>query len=171
MILQVVSYTADDDGYHPTVEYHGEAHYDFPQDYHPIPSIHISPETPGELPVKNYKFAPTLNTLHDHHEPEDLKQIKLFKYSQTPYPTVPKVFRPKAPSYIPQPTYFPTPLPKHYKNRTPNPPDHQVYNSIHLNHKIYKPTTLHYKGKLVFLDKPQSEKQGSPPLPQHSPAP
>ena len=46
--LQVVSYTADDGGYHPIVEYQGEARTDHPQHYHhphhPLPSIHFAPE-------------------------------------------------------------------------------------------------------------------------------
>ena len=150
--LQVVSYTADDDGYHPVVEYQGVAHYDHPHHHHhPAPAIHLDPVTKEELAVTQYKIPP--------------KAQHVYKYSPTPYPAGPKVFRPKSPkpfhllSKGPEPKYLPTPLPKVY-----NRPSPLLYNLI--NH-----APLHYKGKLVFLDKPKSDAQVPPPLPPHSPAP
>jgi len=149
---QVVSYTADDDGYHPVVEYQGVAHYDHPHHHHhPAPAIHLDPVTKEELAVTQYKIPP--------------KAQHVYKYSPTPYPAGPKVFRPKSPKPVhllskgPEPKYLPTPLPKVY-----NRPSPLLYNLI--NH-----APLHYKGKLVFLDKPKSDAQVPPPLPPHSPAP
>ena len=160
-----MSYTADDDGYHPTVVYEGEAHYDPPQP-HLHPSLHISSKPHEIPPQRNYKYSPTV-----HIPPEQLKTAhekpnKKYKYAPTPYPAGPKVFRPKAPSYSPPPTYLPTPLPKHYRNTTPHPPSLPLYNSIQPEHEIYQPQPVHYKGKLVFLDK-----AGPPLLPAHSAAP
>jgi len=76
---QVVSYTADDDGYHPTVEYKpkGESHYlNYPKS-HPQ-HLHQSDNEPI------YKYSPTPG----------------------PYPAKPKAFRPEANLYNPPPNLY-----------------------------------------------------------------
>merc|ERR1719483_111699 len=83
---QIVTYTADDGGYHAKVEYQGEAHHEHHHQY-----SHLT---------HNVR-----NITHD--QPESLHESpdKIYKYSPTPYPAGPKVFRPKAPLYYTKPTY------------------------------------------------------------------
>ena len=131
MILsQVVTYTADDSGYHAKVEYQGEAHHEHHHQY-----SHLT---------HNVRNIP-------HDQPESLHESpdKIYKYSPTPYPAGPKVFRPKAPLYNTKPTYRKIHQPND-DTLHPHPPTQPHYNSI---------PPLHYKGKLVFLDK-----EGLPPL-------
>ena len=87
-----MSYTADDDGYHPNVEYKAE----------PLVTVHEPvgpPKIPPILPKEEAVTAPI------QHHPKPL----IYK----PYKS-PKVFRPK-------PTYLPTPVPS-YKGFAPHPP-------------------------------------------------
>ena len=97
-MLQIVSYTADDDGYHATVQYQGEAHYDHPHDHiephhdpkspdhvtnHPSPApSHPHPHHPTpNHPTHKYKYSPTLaqyeeadNAIkHAKHDTENIK--------------------------------------------------------------------------------------------------
>ena len=73
-LIQVVSYTADDDGYHPTVEYKhkGESQYSNYPKPHPH-HLHQTDSEPG------YKYSPTTG----------------------PYPPRPKAFGPEASPYSP----------------------------------------------------------------------
>ena len=126
ILFQIVTYTADDSGYHAKVEYQGEAHHDHPQHHQYSPHPHDATHIPHGQP----------ETLHE--SPD-----KIYKYSPTPYPAGPTVFRPKAPLYNTKPTYHKIHQPNHdTQNR--HPPSPPAYNSI---------PPLHYKGKLVFLDK------------------
>ena len=76
--IQVVSYTADDNGFHPTVEYKGKAHFE---------ASHQS-----SLPLHH----PQLQALEKAYEEPRYK----YNPTPTPYPPGPKVFRPKAKSTL-----------------------------------------------------------------------
>ena len=129
IMLQIVSYTADDDGYHATVQYQGEAHYDYPHDHkephhdpkspdhvtnHPSPTPH-HPHLPTlNYPTHKYKYSPTLAQYEEadnaiEHAKDDTENKK-YKYS----PVLAKSSQEKSPkhhkSYPTAKTYKYSPL-------------------------------------------------------------
>ena len=159
-----MTYTADDDGYHATVEYHGD--------------ITHHPHHDHQLPTPDYraKHLPP-SDYHDHHRPlpkyhdhphqveslvNEIPTEKVYKYNPSPGPTLlPKLFVPRD-----QPT-FKKPPPALKLDKAPPPPEptpvvgHHLrkysyspipYPSVEVRHEVQKPHV--YKGKIVFIDKP-----------------
>lgn len=156
---QVVTYTADDDGYHATVEYHGDI-------------IHQPPHPHNHLP-NPVLHGPSLIADPIKHEIETRDPILTAPVSAPAPPLLPKLFIPKKhdgtpvrkpsiklenieppkslpPHSINVPEVIkPTIAPKYRYSPTPTP-----YPSIGGFHHdpIVKPSI--YKGKLVFINKP-----------------
>ena len=150
LLLQIVTYTADDDGYHATVEYEGEPHYDQPQHQ---PTYHHEP-APYHQELYHPEPAPY------HAEPVKYHHVpKPYHEDPAPYGPKPQVYHPNTivhasepyqPKY--QPTlYHPTPAPaphgplgrygvrpQHHK------PAHKYsYNPISTPAPIHKPPNTH----------------------------
>ena len=167
-----MTYTADDDGYHATVEYHGDIIHHPPAKTHPRPDHHILHDRPdhhilhGLIPAAD----PIVNEID--------ARIKYppVKYPAAPSPPLlPKLFVPKKPietSFkkpalkledpdVPGPISKglapippPTRIPKYRYSPTPTPyPSIETFHHEPIAHgPVVKPSF--YKGKLVFINKP-----------------
>ena len=155
-MFQVVTYTADDGGYHATVEYHGDIiHHPPPPRHHHHPALHrpslIAEPILNEIPsLEKFSTVPEPPLLPKLFVPQDhvLVKKKLFKKPALKLDDLP----PPPPL---TPTIAPQYLTKKYRySPTPTPyPAHERFLPTPLTHApIVKPTF--YKGKLVFLDKP-----------------
>ena len=158
LMFQVVTYTADDGGYHATVEYHGDIIHHPPPPHprlHPHSALHkhtlFADPILNEIPsLEKFSTAPEPPLLPKLFVPQDhvLVKKKLFKKPALKLDDLPPP-PPLTPTIAPQ---YPT---KKYRySPTPTPyPAHERFLPTPLTHApIVKPTF--YKGKLVFLDKP-----------------
>ena len=163
-MFQVVTYTADDGGYHATVEYHGDIIHHPPPPRHPHSLLHrpalIADPILNEIPsLEKFSPAPEPALLPKLFVPQNnvLVKKKLFKKPalklDDPPPPSPPLSGPPAP--IPAPSIAPGYSTKKYRySPTPTPyPAHERFLPTPLAHApVVKP--IFYKGKLVFLDKP-----------------
>ena len=160
--MQVVTYTADDDGYHATVEYHGDIIH------HPP---HHHPDHPRIL--HHAAADPIVNQVDDRIKYPPVK----YPAVSHPPPLLPKLFVPKkqleksfkkpalkledsdpvgpvSKGLAPVPPQTPTKIPKYRYSPTPTPyPSIERFHHEPIAHgPIVKPS--YYKGKLVFINKP-----------------
>ena len=117
---QIVTYRADDDGYHATVEYEGEQHFDPPIYNEPGPTYHPEPSPYHPEPIA-YHPEPAV---YEHPEPPTYHPEPTGLHLETKsYEPEPPTYRHPEPfSFIPEPppdlapvepiaTYQPTPAP------------------------------------------------------------
>lgn len=157
---QVVTYTADDGGYHATVEYHGDIIHHPPHPrHHPHPALHrptlFADPILNEIPsLEKFSPAPEPPLLPKLFVPQDHVLVKKRPFKK-PALKLDDLPPPPPPSPIVAPTLAPHyPTLKYRYSPTPTPyPAHERFLPTPLAHaSIVKPTF--YKGKLVFLDKP-----------------
>ena len=148
----MVTYTADDDGYHATVEYHGDITHHPPP---PPPDYHDQ-----HLPPLDYHDQPLIN---------EIPREKIYKYNPIPRtPLLPKLFVPQDPPTLkkPQPAIklekpaLPIEPNHHHLPALPEEPHHQRlrYSYSPTPYPVLEPAkevrTPIYKGKIVFVNKP-----------------
>ena len=129
-----MTYTADDGGYHATVEYHGDVVH--PAPVH-APALVHAPAPPPARPVITAVASPPL--LPELYVEPDTGPLKLEPVEE-PAPA-------PAPVYAPKYRYSPTPYP------APAPAPRRLH---HGHIAALGPPLKHevYKGKLKFIDKP-----------------
>ena len=164
-----MTYTADDDGYHATVEYHGDIIHQPPpaKTHHPDHHPRV-PHGPALIPAAD----PIVNQVDDR-----IKYPPVKYPAVTPPPLLPKLFVPKkhieqsfkkpalkledshllgpiSKGLAPLPPPTPTKIPKYRYSPTPTPyPSIDRFQHEPIAHgPIVKPS--YYKGKLVFINKP-----------------
>ena len=151
-LSQVVTYTADDDGYHAQVEYHGDITH-HPHSHLPTPDYHHSQPPPPPPPPVDYPQHPP--------PPPPAKPLKIYKYSPVakppagPPPLLPKLFVPQDPPKLRKP-------PPALKLEKAGPHSPHLAGVVRARQYSYSPTpypahqvrTPIYKGKIVFVDKP-----------------
>ena len=127
LLNQVVTYTADDGGYHAVVEYHGgDLHHHQPPPPHHVSSVQATKH--------QYKYDPTPRS--SYHQPEHP-------------PLLPKLFSPSKSS---KESIKPAPALKLDK---PAQTKYRYSPLPTLTPRLLKPTKIpFYKGKITFLEKP-----------------
>ena len=159
-MFQVVTYTADDGGYHATVEYHGDIIHHPPHPrHHPHPALHrptlFADPILNEIPsLEKFSPAPEPPLLPKLFVPQDHVLVKKRPFKK-PALKLDDLPPPPPPSPIVAPTLAPHyPTLKYRYSPTPTPyPAHERFLPTPLAHaSIVNPTF--YKGNLVFLDKP-----------------
>ena len=163
-----MTYTADDGGYHATVEYHGDIIH------------HSPPPSPGKPHFPNHHLLhgpaliadPILNEVEPHYKAPYVPTPHPPKLPVTAAPLLPKLFVPektvdlKKPSIkledsavpaavLPSPPPTP-PTPKYRYSPTPTPLPYHAPEPFHQNPLVHAPIVKpsFYKGKLVFINKP-----------------
>ena len=167
--IQIVKYTADENGYHADVQYEGAAvphpaphpgPHPVPAGPHPLPPVpppHPGPKPlPAPLPPAIPAPLPPAPTPIPHELPPSIGYPKALpdikkhaplpaKFLPTPPPKYPPTPYHPTPKYTPKP-YTPTPTPKYL----PKLDYHGPLKAVHLEPAVYKPKPDPYAAKLAI---------------------